>query len=374
MRIDDVPVDAKLLRREPKRQPHKLRQMQHRHIELLAHVLLDLALEAVKHGMAEGTRCHHRLRAGAFCRLDVLTGELDGNPLVMGGGMESAALGTSAVVDGLAAQQLREPLQCDVVARIDKTITLRRTRDVAAVKGGHGKSVERLDDELAQPIEPDIFIKNPEKMADAGSPAVAQALGGQARIDRLAQTGLFQEGRVRIEQVERAGVADGHERQTLPLGERENAQVQGEKTYGVDGPQLARAGAGCGLDSYQIEAETCGDAMGRFVELGARAARGATGVIRKLHGVGPLPASNRRAGRAAAVRSPSSVRSGLILPRMSIRHMRGKLRNAESPCTPSTSAPGSTRPRAATIRRRICECRAIAGTSTAARALSGSIA
>src|SRR5436190_2060058 len=248
--------------------------MQHRHVELLAHVLLDRALEAVKHGMAEGTRRHHRLRAGAFCRLDVLTGELEGNPLVMGGGMESAALGTSAVVDGLAAQQLREPLQCDVVARIDKTITLRRTRDVAAVKGGHGKSVERLDDELAQ----------------------------------------------------------------------------------------------------QIEAETCGDAMGRFVELGARAARGATGVIRKLHGVGPLPASNRRAGRAAAVRSPSSVRSGLILPRMSIRHMRGKLRNAESPCTPSTSAPGSTRPRAATIRRRICECRAIAGTSTAARALSGSIA
>src|SRR3954470_22852243 len=108
--IDDVPVDAKLLRREPKRQPYELRQMQHRHVELLAHVLLDLALEAVKHGMAEGTRCHHRLRAGAFCRLDVLTGELDGNPLVMGGGMESAALGTSAVVDRLAAQQLREPL------------------------------------------------------------------------------------------------------------------------------------------------------------------------------------------------------------------------------------------------------------------------
>ena len=53
--------------------------------------------------------------------------------------------------------------------------------------------------------------------------------------------------------------------------------------------------------------------------------------------------------------------------------MRAKLRNAVSPWTPSTSAPGSTRPRAATIRRRTCECLAISGTSAAARALSGSI-
>jgi hypothetical protein len=40
-----VPVDAQLLGREPERQSNELRQMQHRQVELLARILLDLALK-----------------------------------------------------------------------------------------------------------------------------------------------------------------------------------------------------------------------------------------------------------------------------------------------------------------------------------------
>ena len=58
-------------------------------------------------------------------------------------------------------------------------------------------------------------------------PAVVQALAGKPRIDRRGELRIVDEGRVRIEHVERAGVADRHQRQALALGERENAHVEG---------------------------------------------------------------------------------------------------------------------------------------------------
>ena len=80
---DHVPVDIEFLRRQSERQSDKLRQMQHRHIELLPKVLFDLVLKAVEHGVAERAGGHHRFGpAGLGCE-DVLPGELDGNALVM---------------------------------------------------------------------------------------------------------------------------------------------------------------------------------------------------------------------------------------------------------------------------------------------------
>ena len=81
----------------------------------------------------------------------------------------------------------------------------------------------------------------------------------------------------------------------------------------------------------------------------------------------------RRAGIAAAVFHMSNVLSGAILPRTRRRKMRGRFLNARSPCTRNIKAPGSTRPRAATMARSARAWCAMPGTSAAAFALSGSI-
>ena len=100
----------------------------------LPDVLLDFALEAVEHRVAERTGRHHGLRAAGLGRQDVLPGQLDRHALVVGGGMEAAALVAAAVVDRLAAEHFGKLFQRGVVARIDEAVAQRRARDVAAVE------------------------------------------------------------------------------------------------------------------------------------------------------------------------------------------------------------------------------------------------
>src|SRR5262249_27924884 len=195
---------------------------------------------------------------------------------------------------------------------------------------------------------------------------------GQPFIDRLRQFFVADECRMRIEQIERARVANCHERQLLTLGKREDTNVERIEAWRVDGAQLARSRAGRRFQLKQIKPEPASDAMGCDIELGAGAARRTAGVVCKFHR-GTSRSSRRRAGAAAAVFVTNNVRSGLILPRKSMRMMRGSLTRARSPCTLSTSAPGSTRPRSATILRSVRECRARSGNSIAAFAFSGSM-
>ena len=121
--------------------------------------------------------------------LDVLPGQLDRDPLVVGGGMEPAAFGAPAVVDGATTQKLGEPLERDVVAGIDEAVALRRARDVAAVEGGDAEPVERPDHQVAQALDADILVQHPEEVADAGSPAVTQALVGECDVHLCASSG-----------------------------------------------------------------------------------------------------------------------------------------------------------------------------------------
>src|SRR5262249_51346245 len=131
--------------------------MQHRHVEPLADILLDLTLKAVDHGVAEGTWREHGLRAVRLGGLDVRPGQLDGDALVGGGGVESAALGAAAVIDRAAAEELGEPLEGNVVAGIDEAIALRRAGDVATVEGGDGEPGKRPHHELAQALKADVL-------------------------------------------------------------------------------------------------------------------------------------------------------------------------------------------------------------------------
>ena len=175
-------------------------------------------------------------------------GQLDRDPLVVGGGVEPAAFGPPAVIDRPAAEDLGEPFERDVVAGIDKAVATGRTGDVAAVEGRDREPGQRVDHQLSQPLDADIFVEHPEEMADAGASAVMQALLGKPRIDLAGKLRLLRERGVGVEQVERAGVADRHQRQAGALGQRKDAHVERMEAERIDRAQLARAGAGRRLE------------------------------------------------------------------------------------------------------------------------------
>src|SRR5215831_8538763 len=109
-------VNAQLLGRKAKRQPHQLRKMKNGHAELLAHILLDLTLEAVKDGVAKRARRYHTVGAIHLGGLNMCAGELDRDALVVGSGVKTAALGSAAVVDGPTAENFRQPFKRNAVA------------------------------------------------------------------------------------------------------------------------------------------------------------------------------------------------------------------------------------------------------------------
>ena len=184
----------------------------------------------------------------------MLPRELDGDALVVCSGMKTAAFGTPGIVDRPAAEDLGKPLQRRIVARIDEPVTAGGPGDVAAVEGGNRKTGERLHHHIAQPRLADILVQHPEKMADLGVAAVTQSFLREARIHVLGELAVADEGGMRVEQIERAGIADRHQRQALVLRERKNAHVQGIKAGGVDRAQFAGAGAGCRFERESTSA------------------------------------------------------------------------------------------------------------------------
>src|SRR6478672_5634679 len=210
-------------------------------------------------------------------------------------------------------------------------------------------------------------------MANFGPATVDEAFFRQSRVDRLRKLAIADESCMCIEQIECAGVADRHQRQSLALGHGQDAHVECVKSGRIDSAQFARARAGRRFQLQEMEPQLHCNTVGGDVEFCASAAGRAAGIISKLHGAAAFPRNRRRAGAVAAVLTTRRVLSGLILPRSSSRKMRAKLASARSPCTRSTSAPGSTRPRAAMIARNACEWRAIPGINSAVLAFSGSI-
>src|SRR5262245_1782325 len=180
----------------------------------------------------------------------------------MRGGMEAAALRPAAVVDWPAAQNFSEPLKRDVVARVDETISQRRTGDMASVECRYRQSGQRICDERSQASLADILVEHPQEMADLGPAAVFEILLGQFFIDRPCELFIADESGVCIEQIERARVADCHEGQLLALGERKDADVERVEACRIDGTQLARARARRRLQLQQVKAEPMRNAVG----------------------------------------------------------------------------------------------------------------
>src|SRR5262245_49092625 len=177
-------------------------------------------------------------------------------------------------------------------------------------------------------------------MTDARVSRVAQSLLSKSVINRRSKLSIVNEGGMRIEHVERASVADRHQRQALAFGQPEDAHIESVESHRIDGSQLACTGASCGLELNEFEAEPGCNPVRRFVKLCTGRAGGAAGVIGEPHGRSPR-LRYRRAAALAGVLRRRNVLIGSILPRMSRRSTRGRLLSALRPRTRSTSALGS---------------------------------
>src|SRR5437762_1943703 len=98
-------------RERPRASPTSCGRVQDRHAELLAHILLDLTLEAVKDRVAKRTRRYHTIGAIHLGCLNMCAGELDRDALVVGSGVKTAALGSAAVVDWPTAENFGQPFE-----------------------------------------------------------------------------------------------------------------------------------------------------------------------------------------------------------------------------------------------------------------------
>ena len=218
----------------------------------------------------------------------------------MGGGMKPAAFGAAAVVDRPAAEDFGEPLQRAVIPGIDKPVTARRAGDMAAIERRDRQPGQRIDHLLAQPLLADILVQHPEKMADPGASAVMQVFFGESCIHRRCEFRIADKGRMRIQHVQRAGVADRHQRQAMAFRQRQDAHVEGIESGRIDRAQFARAGAGRRFQLHQLEPEPGRHKVGRIVEFGAGAAGRATRVIGEFHGFPTLLPRSRPAASAAS--------------------------------------------------------------------------
>src|SRR5262249_22499251 len=178
-----MPVNAQLLGRKAKGKPHQLRKVQDGYAELLAHIPLDLALEAVEHGVAKRAWRYHAVGAICLGCLNVRAGKLDRDALVVRSSVKTAAFGSPAIVDGPAAENLCQPFERNAVARVHELVALRRGRDVTAVECRNRQTGERPPHQRAQARLTDVFIKHPKKMADTRVAAIAQAFICEPSID-----------------------------------------------------------------------------------------------------------------------------------------------------------------------------------------------
>jgi hypothetical protein len=96
---------------EPGGDADQLREVQDRHLEVLAGLLLQLRLPGVEREVAERARRHDRVGAGLLRLLDRLDQLAERRLLARLDDREAAALDLRGVVDRLAAARLDDPLE-----------------------------------------------------------------------------------------------------------------------------------------------------------------------------------------------------------------------------------------------------------------------
>src|SRR5687768_10561450 len=96
---DHVPLELELRLLEACGDPDQLREVQDRHLEVLAGCRLQLRLPGVEGEVAERARCHHRIRTGLLRLLDRLDQLAERGLLARLDDREATALDLGRVVD-----------------------------------------------------------------------------------------------------------------------------------------------------------------------------------------------------------------------------------------------------------------------------------
>src|SRR5262249_52561458 len=204
---DDVPLELQLGLLEPGRDADQLRQMQDRHLEVLAGRLLQLRLPRVEREMAERARRHHRVGASLHGLLDRLDQLAERGLLARLDDREAAALDLGRVVDRLAAAGLDDRLERPGTVRILEPEHLRRPQDLAPVERCDLQALQSLVRDLLELLVPRAFRDQPEEVLDLdGARVPRHADRFEVAVDALAQPLVELQLPVRLPQVERADV------------------------------------------------------------------------------------------------------------------------------------------------------------------------
>src|SRR5262249_1849827 len=176
---DDVPLELQLGLLEPGRDADQLRQMQDRHLEVLAGRLLQLRLPRVEREVAERARRHDRVGAGLRGLLDRLDQLAERGLLARLDDRETAALDLGRVVDRLAAAGLDDRLERPRPVGVLEAEDLRRPQDLATVEGRDLEALQALVGDLPQQLVALALGDQPEQVLDLDRPLVWR------RADRL---------------------------------------------------------------------------------------------------------------------------------------------------------------------------------------------
>src|SRR5687768_15863214 len=149
---DDVALELQLRVGQAGGDADQLREVQDRHLEVSARLLLQLRLPRVQREMTERARRHHRVGAGLLRLLDRLDQLLERGLLAGLDDREAAALDLRGVVDRLAAAGLDDPLERGRLVGILETEQLRGPQDLAAVERRHLQALQALVGGLLQQV------------------------------------------------------------------------------------------------------------------------------------------------------------------------------------------------------------------------------
>src|SRR5207248_10926958 len=119
---------------EPCGDADELREVEDRHLEVLASCLLELRLPGVEGEVAERARSHDGVGTGLLRLLDRLDQLAERGLLARLDDRKAAALDLRGIVDRLAAARLDDPLQRPRPVGILEAADLRRPQDLAAVE------------------------------------------------------------------------------------------------------------------------------------------------------------------------------------------------------------------------------------------------
>src|SRR5215204_3605711 len=312
---DDVTLELELRRLQPRGDPDQLREVEDRHLELAAGRRFQLLLPRVEREVAQRARRHHGVGPRLHRLLDRLDQLAQCRLLTRLDDREPAALDLRGIVDGLAAACLDDRLQRPRPVGALEAEELGRPEDLAAVERRNLEPLQTLVRGLLEPFVALTLRDQPEEVLDLDAAGVRRNADRlEVRVDPLAQLVVLLEGHVGLPQVQRADVADRHQRirpGRFPVGQ--DARVQVEVVVRLRLVDVARAAAGDRVELLELQPDARGQRLRRRVELLCRQRSEAALVVRDLHASPPFPAVGRLPGvmsACARLPQPSPLPSG----------------------------------------------------------------